>query len=209
MRAPARSGMRAAAGRAGYDRVARAQRAGLHRHHRRERSRRERDLHGNCLRTAAVRNEYRSGRSRAHGGRCGRAVHAAPGRLRDRVLRTAVGLPLQRRNRNHERVRGAGDVDGGVRRHARQQFSGSVVHVDDHVVGDDVVDGLRVDANLRDLAFERLVRICQHGKVHGVAGLDVADIRLADVDVHFHLTKILRDREERRRLQRGGHGLTD
>ena len=133
-----------------------------------------------------------------------------------RSLPTATTMPLraaaarmQRLQRHDERVRGTGDVDRRGCGHPRQQLSGGVVHLRDHGVGHDVVHGRRIDAYLRHDAVEDFVRICQDREIDVLPRADRADVRLADGDVDFHVREILRDREERRRLEAGGDRLSD
>ena len=45
--------------------------------------------------------------------------------------------------------------------------------------------------------------------VAGLPTLHAADIGFRDVGIHLHLGQVLRDLEQRRRLQACGHGLSD
>src|SRR4029079_9228497 len=47
------------------------------------------------------------------------------------------------------------------------------------------------------------------GEGRAVAGLDAADVALADIGVDLHLREVGRDQEQRRRLEARRHGLTD
>ena len=103
-----------------------------------------------------------------------------------------------------------GDRDRHVGGHAREELQVRIREVDDRVVGDDVLHRRRVHADLAHDALER----SPSGKastlnVTGLPRLDAADVGLVHLGVDLHLRQVLRDREDRRRLQRGGDGLAD
>src|SRR5262249_23231278 len=132
-----------------------------------------------------------------------RAPRLPRGRLR-------VGRPeAQRRVGDAQRAALVGVDERDVRGHARAELEVRVVDVDDGVVGDDVLDGLRRVADLADLAAEALARVRVDGERGRHVRRELADVRLGDVGVDLHLLQVLGDGEQRGRLQRGGHRLAD
>src|SRR6185503_12408836 len=65
----------------------------------------------------------------------------------------------QRRVRNARRVGALRDLDLDVRRHAGPELQLRVRHVDHRAVGRDVLDDDRLQADLRDRAFEGVARV--------------------------------------------------
>jgi hypothetical protein len=99
--------------------------------------------------------------------------------------------------------------DRDVCGHAGLEFEITIVHRDDHVIGDDVLDADGGIPHLCDSPFEELFGIGVHAEVRLLAFGHAADIGLADVGVDLHLGQVLGDDEQSRRLETGGDRLAD
>ena len=102
---------------------------------------------------------------------------------------------------NAQNVVHGGNFDRHVRGHLRPQFFFRIRNGDDHRIGDDVLAHRRVEADLRNLSAEFLIRIRVDGEARELSDLHAADVGLIDVGLHLHLRQILRDRKKRRRLK--------
>src|SRR5690606_11070225 len=108
-----------------------------------------------------------------------------------------------------EGVRAVGDDDGDVGGHAGAEFLVLVADVDDGVVGDDVLDGLRRVADGGNASAKLAVGKGVDGEVDGLADLDVADIGFGDGADDLHFGEIVGDGEEDGRVEAGGDGFAD
>ena len=124
-----------------------------------------------------------------------------------RLPRNAFGTKAQRRVRNGQHIAAAIGHHAHRGRHPGLELELIVGDVDDCVVGDHVLHHLRRIADVADRAAKRFAGIGIDGEGHAHARLEPADVGLGHVGVHFHLSQVLRDGEDHRRLQRRRHGL--
>src|SRR5439155_24834898 len=142
-----------------------------------------------------------------------RALTLAAARSRGRGgagRRVGAGRPEAQRGVGH--LEHAGLFRGDhldVRGHPRQQAAAGIVDRDHDGVGDDVLDDLGRLADLRHAAHERLAGEGVHREGRPILEPHAPDVGLVHADLDLHLGEVLGDREQHRRLQRGGHRLAD
>ena len=97
--------------------------------------------------------------------------------------------------------------DRNVGSHPGLQFQISVIHSDDRVVGDNILDGRGRVSNLDNIAMENAPRESVDREIHFLPDIDGADIRFGDGGVDLHFRQIIGNRENHRCAQAGSHGL--
>src|SRR5262249_37687505 len=96
-----------------------------------------------------------------------------------------------------------------VRRHPRKKLAVIVVRVNDHRIGDDIVELEGSKAHLRHLPLKPPPRISVDGKLNTMAFENGSDIRLIDLSLDADAPQILRNLEKLRCLQASRHDLPD
>ena len=145
---------------------------------------------------------------RRHGGR---RRHRRPPEvvLSERSEVSAVGRNRSARVRHAEHVVAPRDFDVHVRRHARLQLQPGIRHVDDGLIGHDVLHGRRLQAHLRDVPREFVGWECVDAEAHGLARSNAADVGFVEAGEHLHLRQVGRKHEQRRCRHACGHGLAN
>jgi hypothetical protein len=98
--------------------------------------------------------------------------------------------------------------DGDIRSHPRLQLQLRIIDSDHDIVGDDILYGRGGIAHLRDFPVEDAVR-GMHRRLKSTPWFSstVPTSASATLVVDLHLREVVRDREEHRRVHRGGDGL--
>ena len=101
------------------------------------------------------------------------------------------------------------DLELKARRQVRQETAAGVIDRDDDRISDDVLRHARVQADLRDLALERIAWQGADGEMDVLAHVDRADVGLVDRRPDLQAAQVLGDQEEARGIQAGDDDLAD
>jgi hypothetical protein len=127
------------------------------------------------------------------------------GRRRRTFLRGGLETKCSVRDAQHVAHRRRIDVH--VRRHLRPKAPLGIVDLEDHGIGHDVLIDLCVVPDLRDPAAKFILRVRVDVEARHLPDLHAPDVRLIDVCLYLHLGQVLRDLEERGRLEGCGDCL--
>ena len=98
--------------------------------------------------------------------------------------------------------------DGYVGRQSGLQLEVTVRCGDDYLIGNHIALGGGLLANLLDGSLEGVVGKGVNSKGDSLANLHVTDVSLVDISYNPHVGEVLRNGEEFRCVEGGGHGLT-
>src|SRR5205085_1005097 len=91
----------------------------------------------------------------------------------------------------------------------RLELQIGIIHADDRVVSDYILNRDRGVTHLHDLAVEGAVREGVNAEVNILVNRNRTNVSFGDVGVDLHFRQVIGDGENDRRLQTGGNGLPD
>src|SRR3990172_12280355 len=113
----------------------------------------------------------------------------------------------QRRVRDSEHILLCRDDERDVGGHPRHELEIAVMHLNHHVIGDNVLNGYRSPPDLPDLALECDIGVGVDRKFNILSDFHHSDVRFGHIGIDLHFGQIPGYREQRRRLEARGHGL--
>ncbi len=126
-----------------------------------------------------------------------------------RLVWAALGVKVQRLDRNAQHVVAPRGCDRYIGGHPRLEQQFGIGDVEHHVIGDDILNRDWRLTHLPHHAFEVPIREGVDPEARALTLAHVADIRFADVGIDLHLGQVLGDQKQRRGLETGRDGLSD